>query len=85
MEPPFSPSTNMEAVFGRLHNSGASAFGVRPAVAESISVNFKIGGSTYGALYPTISGSKNGADSILLGELLADCGYLCLGKLGRLH
>ncbi len=26
----------MEATFGRLHNSGAGAFGTRPTVVESI-------------------------------------------------
>ena len=28
------PSTVMEAAFGRLHNSGESAFGARPSVVE---------------------------------------------------
>ena len=36
MEPSISPSTNMEAAFGRLHNSGAGAFGARPTVVDSI-------------------------------------------------
>ena len=31
-----SPSRNMEAAFGHLHNSGAGAFGARPTVADSI-------------------------------------------------
>ena len=31
-----SPSRNMEAAFGRLHNSGAGAFGARPTVVDSI-------------------------------------------------
>ena len=31
-----SPSSIMEAAFGRLHNSGAAAFGGRPTVVESI-------------------------------------------------
>ena len=31
-----SPSSFMEAAFGRLHNSGAGAFGARPTVVESI-------------------------------------------------
>ena len=60
MEPPISPSTNMEAAFGRLHNSGAGAFGARPTVVESIMVDGEIGGSIYGTIYPTISGSQNG-------------------------
>ena len=55
MEPPISPSTNMEAAFGRLHNSGMGAFGARPTVLESIIVNDEIDGSTYGKIYPTIS------------------------------
>ena len=49
----------MEADFGRLPNSGASAFGAAP-VAESIMVDDEIGGFIYGAVNPTISGSKNG-------------------------
>ena len=36
-----SPSTIMEAAFGRLHNSGAGAFGARPTVVESILVDGK--------------------------------------------
>ena len=69
MEPPISPSTNMEAAFGRLHNSGAGAFGARPTVVESIMVDGEIGGSIYGTIYPTISGSKNGAEiDIILPE-----------------
>ena len=35
------PSTIMEAAFGRLHNSGAGAFGARPTVVESIMVDGK--------------------------------------------
>ena len=62
MEPPISPSTNMEAAFGRLHNSGAGAFGARPTVVESIMVDGEIGGSIYGTIYPTISGPQNGAE-----------------------
>ena len=45
MEPPISPSTNMEAACGRLHNSGADAFGARPTAVESIMVDDEIGGS----------------------------------------
>ena len=71
MEPPISPSTNMEAAFGRLHHSGESAFGARPTVVESIMVDGEIGGSMYGTIYPTISGSKNGAEiNIIPPELL---------------
>ena len=71
MDAPISPSTNMEAAFGRLHNSGAGAFGARPTVV--IVVDGEIAGSIYGAIYPTISGSKNGAeiDIILPKGLLA--------------
>ena len=54
MEPSISPSTNMEAAFGRLHNSGAG-------VVESIVVDGEIDGSMYGATYPSIYGSENGA------------------------
>ena len=61
MEPSISPSTIMEAAFGRLHNSGAGAFGARPTVVESIKVDGEIDGSIYGTIYPTIYGSKNGA------------------------
>ena len=57
-EPPTSPSTNMEAAFDRLRNSGAGAFGARPTVVESIIVDGEIGGSIYGTIYPTISGSQ---------------------------
>ena len=42
----------MEAAFGRLHNSGAGAFGGRPTVVESIVVDGEIDGSMYGARYP---------------------------------
>ena len=61
MEPSVSTSTNMEAAFGRLHNSGAGAFGARPTVVESIVVDGEIDGSMYGATYPSIYGSENGA------------------------
>ena len=61
MEPSISPSTNMEAAFGRLHNSGAGAEGARPTVVESIVVDGEIDGSMYGATYPSIYGSENGA------------------------
>ena len=36
------PSTIMEAAFGRLHNSGAGAFGARPTVVDSIMVDGKL-------------------------------------------
>ena len=61
IDPSISPSTNMEAAFGRLHNSGAGAFGARPTVVESIVVDGEIDGSMYGATYPSIYGSENGA------------------------
>ena len=61
MEPSISPPTIMEAAFGRLHNSGAGAFGARPTVVESIMVDGEIDGSIYGTIYPTVYGSKNGA------------------------
>ena len=61
MEPSISPSTIMEAAFGRLRNSGAGAFGGRPTVVESIVVDGEIDGCIYGTIYPTIYGSKNGA------------------------
>ena len=35
------PSTIMEAAFGRLHKSGAGAFGARPTLVESIMVDGK--------------------------------------------
>ena len=35
------PSTNMEAAFGRLHNSGAGTFGAGSTVVESILVDGK--------------------------------------------
>ena len=50
MEPSISPSTIMEAAFGRLHNSGAGAFGARPTVVESIMVDGEIDGCIYSAL-----------------------------------
>ena len=52
----------MKAAFVRVDNSGAGAFGARPTVVESIVVDGEIGGSIYGAVYPTISGPKNGAE-----------------------
>ena len=68
----------MEAAFGRLHNSGAGAFGARPTVVESIMVDGEIGGSIYGTIYPTISGSKNGAEirTILTEGLLNSSGRI---------
>ena len=33
---------NMEAAFGRLHNSGAGTFGARPTVVESIMVDGEV-------------------------------------------
>ena len=51
----------MEAAFGRLHNSGAGAFGARPTVVESIMVDGEIDGPIYGTIYPTVYGSKKGA------------------------
>ena len=36
-----SPSSIMEAAFGRLHNNGASASGARPIGVESIMVDGK--------------------------------------------
>ena len=35
------PSTIMEAAFGRLHNSGAGAFGAHPTVVGSVMVDGK--------------------------------------------
>ena len=61
MEPSISPSTNMEAAFGCLHNSGAGAEGARPTVVESIVVDGEIDGSIYGTIYSSIDGSENGA------------------------
>ena len=43
----------MEAAFGRLHNSWAGAFGVRPAVLDSIVVDAGAYGAIYGTIYPT--------------------------------
>ena len=37
-----SPSTIMEAAFGRLHNSGAGTFGARPTVVESMMVDGEV-------------------------------------------
>ena len=37
-----SPSPIMEAAFGRLHNSGARAFGARSTVVEPIMVDGKV-------------------------------------------
>ena len=62
MEPAISPSTNMEAAFGRFHNSGSCAFGTSPTVVESMMVDGEIGGSRWGTVDPTISGSQNGAE-----------------------
>ena len=70
METPTSPSTSMEAASGRLNN-WAGAFGARPTVMDSILVDGEIGGCMYGTIYPTISGSKNGAETdIILPERL---------------
>ena len=51
MEPLTSPSTIMEAAFGRLHNSGAGAFGASPTVVESIMVDGEVDGCIYGTIY----------------------------------
>ena len=61
MEPSISPSTNMEAAFGRLHNSGAGAFGARPTVVESIVVDGEIDVFIYDTMYLSMYGSENGA------------------------
>ena len=53
MDPPTSSFTNMEAAFDRLHS---------PTVVESIMVDGDIGGSIYGTIYPTTSGSKLSAE-----------------------
>ena len=37
-----SPSTIMEAAFGRLHNNGGAAFGGPPIVVESIMVDGEV-------------------------------------------
>ena len=63
MESPISPSTNMEAAFGRLHHNGAGAFGACSTVVESIMVDGETGGAIYGTKYPSISSSKNGAEN----------------------
>ena len=47
MEPPISPSTNVEAAFGRLHNSGMGAFGARPIDVECTVVHGEVDGSIY--------------------------------------
>ena len=64
MEPPISPSTNVEAAFGRLHNSGTDAFGASPTVVEVIMVDGEIGGVICGKICPTTSGSQNGAELV---------------------
>ena len=48
-----SPSTILEAAFGRLHNGGPAAFGRRPTVVESIMVDGKAAdiANTYGNTY----------------------------------
>ena len=61
MAPPNSPFTNMEAAFGRLHNSGGLP-SAAPIGVDSIMVDGEIGGAIYGTIHPTISGSKNGAE-----------------------
>ena len=52
-----SPSSIMEAAFGRLHNSEAGAFGARPTFVESIMMDGETGGSKYGRIYCTIYGT----------------------------
>ena len=48
-----SPSTIMEAAFGRLHNNGGAAFGGPPIVVESIMVDGEVAniGKTYANMY----------------------------------
>ena len=50
-----SPSTIMEAAFGRLHNHGGAAFGGPPIVVESIMVDGEVAvaniGKTYANMY----------------------------------
>ena len=71
------PFTNMEAAFGRLHNSGAGAFGARPTVVESIMVDGEIDGSIYGTIYPAIYGSQNGAvNNNPSGRIIKICGRI---------
>jgi len=53
----------MEAAFGRLHNSGAGAFGARPTVVDSIVVDAEVYGAIYGTIYPTRYGTINDTKS----------------------
>ena len=48
-----SPSTIMEAAFGRLHNNGAGASGARPIVVETIMVDGEAANiaKTHGHMY----------------------------------
>ena len=48
-----SPSTIMEAAFGRLHNNGGAAFGGPPIVVETIMVDGEAANiaKTYGNTY----------------------------------
>ena len=69
----------MEAAFGRLHNSGAGAFGARPTAVEVIMVDGQICGSTHNrTIYPTIFGSTNGAEIDIPSErLLKNFSNMC--------
>ena len=51
----------MEAAFGRLHNTGAGAYGARPTVVKSIVEDGEIDGSMYDVTYPSTYGAENGA------------------------
>ena len=58
------PSTTMEAALGRLHNSGAGAFGARPTVVESIMVDGKAANIAI-QLYPNEAQGPNPMNATL--------------------
>ena len=62
MEPPISPSTVMDfTTVGRTPKAAAPLLWRQPKAA-SIMVDGEFGGSINGTIYPTISGSKKGAE-----------------------
>ena len=75
MEPLISPSTNMEAAFGRLHNSGGAS-GARPTAVESTLVDGEIGGSIYAQYILPFLAPKIEPEFIILPEgFLNNFGY----------
>ena len=74
----------MEAAFGRLHNSGAGAFGARPTVVESIMLDGEAANIAIQDPYPTIPIPNEGCFSIKPNSMPSlGMGMVCLFLMGN--